>query len=103
MAAGYMPAWPVPDALMLMYSAKKKAEVSPGVGRSTDLVVDIGRGAGLIATSPEGIVALESYYQELQKAIEAKKNEVVWRLINDGKVFTVGTPVLPPPPGALES
>ena len=39
MFAGYTPAWDFPEALSLVYSAKKRAEVAPGVGRQTDVVL----------------------------------------------------------------
>lgn len=39
MFASYVRAWPLSHALLLTYSAKRRAEVAPGVGKGTDLLV----------------------------------------------------------------
>jgi hypothetical protein len=69
MFSRYIPEWEHQDALSLVYSAKKRAEVAPGVGQETDIVI--------IFTNPPNVLhfaynsplvkSLEGIYQDTQK------------------------------------
>lgn len=89
MAASYSPEFPFPQALMLMHEAKKKAEVSPGVGREIDLVCNIQDGRGWIRMGGIGLCKLDAYYKELEETIQQKKAELVQRIQRDADVLTV--------------
>ena len=63
-------AWnaPVADTLFLSYYAKRKAEVAPGVGQGTDMVV-VGPGVGTLAlVQPEIVDKLETEYNRVIRA-----------------------------------
>jgi hypothetical protein len=55
---------PVPETLLLTFSAKKRAEVAPGVGQATD-VFTIGPGLGTYSPLPEEII---QKLEEIDKA-----------------------------------
>ena len=79
MASGYDTTWRLPEASLLMYSAKKKAESAPGVGRLTDMfVIDEDHGFYLLPLS--ATVSLENYYQEFENAARIKREEIVKKL-----------------------
>ncbi len=70
MFSGHTPINPVQDTLLLAYSAKKRAEVSPGVGKATDMFI-IGPNLGQSSPiKPELMNALETSYHSI-KLIEA--------------------------------
>jgi len=94
MFSRYTRAWSFPRALYLVYVAKRRAEVAPGVGRATDLAV--------ITTDPPGVLhlpdghdflkLLKSIYDEetrlvfeaRSKAIDALDRELRILLTNSG-------------------
>jgi len=58
------------DTLLLVYSAKKRAEAAPGVGRTTDMFA-IGPGIDSIFSIPSHLLGrLETLYQETQRKAE---------------------------------
>lgn len=68
---------PIPETLLLAFSAKKRAEAAPGVGQATDMFT-IGPGPGTHSVLPEEIVLkLEEIDKANQKRIlrAAKKAE----------------------------
>jgi hypothetical protein len=81
MTLGYSRFWSLSAALLLMYSAKKKAEVSPGVGRETDMFLAQEGGWGFIAEPWHQ--ALEEYNKELDKTVAEKRDELHKRMGND--------------------
>lgn len=84
MYLGYSRHWNWLDALLLMYSAKKRAERSPGVGPQTDMwTIIASRGADL---PPRYHEALEECHKELQATIEGKTKELVKRLTSDPRI-----------------
>jgi hypothetical protein len=58
-----------PDTLMLTYYAKRKAEVAPGVGRGTDMVVV---GPGLNTLTPVGDHVIERLEKEYSRIIRSQ-------------------------------
>jgi hypothetical protein len=66
MYRGYSPFWDWLQALLLMYTAKKRAESSPGVGKYTDFYYFKGNEPGSGFLTPECLGALECYYEELR-------------------------------------
>jgi 20S proteasome alpha/beta subunit len=66
-------AWnsPLPETLFLTYYAKKKAEVAPGVGKGTDMVMV---GPTLTTLTALGGHVLEKLENEYQKVIIAENN-----------------------------
>ena len=73
---------PYPETLLLTYAAKKRAEVSPGVGEGTDMFA-IGPFLGsYINISPEAVDELERMYQatrEEERKASVKANREVNR------------------------
>jgi hypothetical protein len=74
MFSGFTRMWPFTDALSLAYSAKKRAEVAPGVGLQTDiLLISNGQPNILHATYDSPFVTgLENIYQESKKRIDSE-------------------------------
>jgi len=69
MFAGYERRWKFPKALLLAHSAKKRAEVSPGVGKATDMF-SIGPGdSPFFAIAEHVIEELGKNYEEMQENI----------------------------------
>ncbi len=66
MFAGYTRFWPFERALFLTYTAKKRAEVAPGVGNATDVFI-VGPHANPMVQVPQQMV------DELQKIHDAAK------------------------------
>lgn len=93
MFSGYTPHWYFPKALYLTYVAKKRAEVAPGVGKFTDLVVITGGPNGNIAVIntliPETISILERVYQSEVNAITATRSNAEGDLSQLGLRLTV--------------
>lgn len=68
---------PLPETLLLTYSAKKRSEVSPGVGKETDMFM-IGPNLGSFTTlNPDVMKKLDDEYK---KIIESENN-----LLNEAK------------------
>ena len=77
-------------ALLLMCRAKKRAEVSPGVGRATDIYVfEKDRSFPL---NPETIASLDSYLGVYLDSVKAKWEETAERMMNDAKLFPLPVP-----------
>jgi hypothetical protein len=79
MFSGHSPNRPFSDTMLLTYAAKKRAEVAPGVGKTTDMVV-IGPGLGtLLKVEDAHLEKLDKIYQksrvEASKAVERAKLE----------------------------
>jgi hypothetical protein len=96
-------AWNAPfaDTLFLSYYAKRKAEVAPGVGQGTDMVV-IGPGLGtLTVVDDRTIRKLETEYQ---KVIQTEKHgfsgakEAIKQHVEDLQKQQTAGPQQPPPP-----
>ena len=75
---------PFLDALLLMYSAKRRAEVSPGVGSATDVLVLGGDSCGFL--SPTAIAALEEHHRTFEEAIAKEMARTVEGLANDARI-----------------
>jgi len=64
MFSGHSPLKPFNETILLTYAAKKRAEVAPGVGKVTDMVV-IGPGLGpLLKVEDKHIERLDKIYQK---------------------------------------
>ncbi len=104
MFSRYTADWDFPEALSLVYSAKKRAEVAPGVGAETDIV--------LIATNPPNVshfptgaplvLKLEEIYQSARQrhddATSLQHKEVrnfVELLLKQNPTPAEQTPVVP--------
>lgn len=61
---------PMPETLLLVYSAKKRAEVAPGVGEDTDMFVIGPRLGTFIPIGQHVLTKLEQIYNKTQFAIE---------------------------------
>jgi hypothetical protein len=71
MYSAHWPKKPFSDALLLAYSAKKRAEAAPGVGKGTDMFV-IGPGLGhTVQVEKKHLSQLANIYEEGQKKHEA--------------------------------
>jgi hypothetical protein len=68
MFSGHWPLKPFDETVLLSYAAKKRAEVAPGVGKATDMVV-IGPMLGFsIKVEDEHIVELDRIYQKSRRS-----------------------------------
>jgi hypothetical protein len=90
----YTKGWDFPEAISIVYSAKKRAEVAPGVGQETDLV--------LIQTAPPAVFhlksdsiligKLEEFYKELKGKHQAADAELL-----KGVRELITSALVPPP------
>ena len=69
MFSGYTPSWNFPDALSLVYSAKSRSEVAPGVGKQTDIVIILSNPSNIhnihiLSDSSPLVQRLEEIYRE---------------------------------------
>jgi len=69
-------------ALFLMFSAKKRSEVSPGVGTATDAAF-ISTGEDAFAFGPEAIKALAQYHDDFTKKVDLARNDVLDKMASD--------------------
>ena len=70
MVSGHWPIKPLHETLLLIMAAKKRAEVAPGVGRDSDMVV-IGPGLGTAyKVEEEYLRELEGIYRKIENANE---------------------------------
>jgi hypothetical protein len=79
MFSGHWPSKAFHETLLLSYAAKKRAEVAPGVGKDTDMVV-IGPGLGTsLKVEDRHIAGLDKIYQKSRRfsarGIESAKKE----------------------------
>jgi hypothetical protein len=86
--------WTFQQALLLMYSAKKRAEVSPGVGTETDLFI-IGPERFVPIDAPT-IKVLDDYYREWESTAEKKRNEIFERMAKFQAALGKASRKLPP-------
>ena len=85
MSERYDRTWPEYASMLLMYTAKKRAEVSPGVGGQTDMfILDKD---GLHIVGDEEMQALEDYYQESLKANIETQNKILERMTKDPRII----------------
>jgi hypothetical protein len=70
MFAEYVPGWPLSSALFLLYNAKRRAEVAPSVGTTTDLAL-ITASSGYVSIGETVSQRLKEVYEEAQRAEEA--------------------------------
>jgi hypothetical protein len=100
MFARYTRWWPFPDALSLLYSAKKHAEVAPGVGEETDLVIVTTRPPNVIHAKADSdlVRELENIYQETKKKqdVEFAKQHVQVKAFIDKVLRTAPAPQATP-------
>jgi len=85
MSSRYDTSWRLPDALLLMYTAKKKAEASPGVGCLTDMCIIDDKGFRLL--EKETVDALDEYYQESERAAQGMRLSLVGKMRTDKRIF----------------
>jgi hypothetical protein len=71
MFSGHWPNKPFAESLLLAYAAKKRAEVAPGVGKQTDMVI-VGPGLGIHeVVSREHLGELHKIYEKSRRASDA--------------------------------
>jgi hypothetical protein len=72
MFSRYARHWKFPDALSLVYAAKKRAEVAPGVGSETDIVFVTGNPRNVIHARADSdlVIGLEQIYQSHKKKMD---------------------------------
>jgi hypothetical protein len=83
--AGYDRTWPLANALLLTYSAKRRAENSPNVGPTTDMWILGGGFEGWL--SPSFVNTLAEYSDALDKANRQEMDRTVEKMLRDGKLF----------------
>lgn len=100
----YQSAWSVERALLLMFTAKRRAEAAPGVGRTTDVSVINDSGFDFVRdTIVAGVEQANSELVEAERATRAsmmdRMLEIVERAIAEPKPETqqVGPPSEEPP------
>ncbi len=100
MSRGYTAGWGSLSALMLMYSAKRRAEASPGVGSGTDAMYV---SDALHPFPPERLESLDRYSREFDQSVDKARREIINRMAADPAWSVDGAPPLPPAPPALPS
>jgi hypothetical protein len=78
---------PLPETLLLAYSAKKHAEVAPGVGKDTDMmIVGPGLGNNVYPVGDHVMAELERVYSETRAGIDElqEKAEAAFRVYTEG-------------------
>lgn len=86
MFAGHTRTKPFPETLLLVYSAKKRAEVAPGVGEATDMFALGPRLGSYISVGDHVLVNLQQMYEKTQqdvKALEAQANVLVNKYVEE--------------------
>jgi hypothetical protein len=85
-SSGYDQGWGLFETLLLMYSAKKKAEAVGGVGEFTSML-SFGEGINRAIFSPDPMIqALDRYYKEFEKAAEAKRQKILNKMRTDERL-----------------
>lgn len=77
MFAGHTRAKPFPETMLLAYSAKKRAEVAPGVGEATDMFTMGPLLGSYVTINPDVLVRLEEIYQKSLNAEEKAARRAV--------------------------
>jgi hypothetical protein len=75
MAQSYGPARPYNDALLLMVSAKRQAEMAPGVGRATDVIFMGNEGSH--ALLQDDVEAIASCHDNLARSMAQARESIV--------------------------
>jgi len=86
MSLGYDCHWSMQDATLLMYTAKRKAELAPGVGRATDMF-HIGKTRGMIGADPEVLGAVDEHYRYFEERVKEQRAETVKRMLADRRIY----------------
>jgi hypothetical protein len=75
--------WPLLETALLMYSAKKAAEASPGVGsQETDMFVADSNNCAPVMR--EDVEAIGQYYERLKDETKKARKEVLEKMVKDG-------------------
>lgn len=77
MLAGYCRDSSLIDALLLTYSAKKKAEAAPHVGPGTDMVIIRQDGGELVLESEYFFVELDNYHLQLEARLKESRDKIL--------------------------
>jgi 20S proteasome alpha/beta subunit len=85
--SGYNRFWGLHDTLLLMYESKKKAEDNIYVGSATDVFFIHDKDNGRLRRA---VKALESYYRKLNKAIQAKRKDLLEEMAKDSRFLPPG-------------
>lgn len=117
MFAGHVKTRDFTEALMSVYTAKRRAEVAPGVGEATDMIV-VGPGLGetIIVGGPLETLLKETYAEVRVQAENVRRNanerinHFFQEAVRDTPISTQATPTLeagtpgtePPEPAATE-
>lgn len=75
---GHTSARPLPESLFAVYASKKRAEVAPGVGHDTDIVLIDSTGMTWLQKSV--LESLEKIYQDYEKPLTPEMKEKVAKL-----------------------
>ena len=101
----HSPFKPGVDTLMLIYSAKRRAEVAPGVGTDTDPVI-IPRLGGMTFHHPGQFAVLEKLHRDLQtgiaKARERANKKLLHLLASSAAAAQPATQARPPAADTVE-
>jgi len=81
MSLGYDTTWKVMEAMLVMYSAKKQAETSPGVGRFTDMFIIDHDGFRLL--SEDSGKVLEMYHRQFIASVFFKGRNTTEKMKGD--------------------
>jgi hypothetical protein len=87
MSSGYGTTWGMLETMFLMYSAKRHAQSSPGIGDLTDMFIIEppieGHGEGGFHLLSEDVIErMRYYYNDFEKSMDRKRTNII-RKIND--------------------
>jgi hypothetical protein len=68
MVSGHWPLKPFEDTLLLTYAAKKRAEVAPGVGKFTDIIVLGPPANSIVKVEDKHVLEIDKIYQKSRRS-----------------------------------
>jgi hypothetical protein len=74
MAGGHWPNKPLNETALLVYRAKKRAEVAPGVGKATEMCGVGPKYGSFVSVPPDYITEIDRIYQKFEKEVERSEN-----------------------------
>jgi len=81
MSLRYDRLWTFHNAMLLMYSAKRRAEISPGVGTATDVFIIDSRGFRDVV--PPALEALQVYHNEFESTVSRARGSITERMMRN--------------------
>jgi 20S proteasome alpha/beta subunit len=79
--------WSIQDAMLLVYTAKKKAERAPAVGPATDMFY-IREMTGYRSAKLVNLRAIDEHYQDFEAKVAGFRKDAVLKMLEDSRLFS---------------